>query len=469
MRLLGFAGRWRWSVLLISLLAFCGLQAFQFEKLATKLLQEEETLRGCLLGGRGSSKNDVPSNQQQSGYASRPVDDGRGGGAGAAAALAADPTVDWSAGLSSSSPSTPQTDAERCSAIMTKVHSINDCFRHNPDCNVSAPVYHYALHEGSGFGRPIQQSVSTCYLAIALNRPCIIDYGPRDPYYTWRSFINIGSYNWDAAAVEHHAPTIEDAVLKLPGGNRGHHIFDVSLEYEYVLPLTKTENWDTAYRDWGPWNATARHKILLSPNYGLAWKHIAARRSQIPPDRIGNCPKERFFTHLQNAMYQPTVLSQYLHNERRELVVNTTHYGGIHLRTKVNDIRRLKLSRERFLELLNICLESYTQIKVWWLVADDVELAEYISNNATSTNHKVVSAYTKEFVEKNAHSRQDGNAVGLFSHDMMKQSIMDWMVLHDSDLALVTKGAFGESGARGKGKYQTGKCGNIYSVFSRSD
>ena len=121
-----------------------------------------------------------------------------------------------------------------------------------------------------------------------------------------------------------------------------------------------------------------------------------------------------------------------------------------------------------FLELLNTCLASYTQIKVWWLVSDDVELAEYISSNATSTNYKVVSAYTKEFVEKNVHSKENGDAVGLFSHDMMKQSIMDWMVLHDSDVALVTKGAFGESGARGKGKYRTGKCGNIYDVFSRS-
>ena len=371
--------------------------------------------------------------------------------------------VDWSAGKT-----TPQTDAERCSAIMTKVHSINDCFRHNPNCNVSAPVYHYALHSGSGFGRPIQQSVTTCYLAIALDRPCIVDYGPRDPYYTWRSFINIGSYNWDTAAVEQHIPTIEDAVSKLPGNNPGHHVFDEYIHYEYVLPLTKTENWDTAYRDWGPWNATVRHKILLSPNYGLAWSHITKRRGQIPPDRIGNCPRDWFLTHLQNAMYRPTILSQYLHNERRDLVVNTTHYGGIHLRTKVADIRRLRLSRERFLELLNTCLASYTQIKVWWLVSDDVELAEYISSNATSTNYKVVSAYTKEFVEKNVHSKENGDAVGLFSHDMMKQSIMDWMVLHDSDVALVTKGAFGESGARGKGKYRTGKCGNIYDVFSRS-
>lgn len=79
---------------------------------------------------------------------------------------------------------------------------------------------------------------------------------------------------------------------------------------------------------------------------------------------------------------------------------DTTHYGGIHLRTRVGDIRRLKISRERFSELLNICLASYTQIKVWWLVSDDVELTKFLSNNATSSGHKVVSAYTKEFIEK---------------------------------------------------------------------
>ena len=253
------------------------MQAFLLEEaVVTKLLREEETRRGCLLSSRSNSKRESPDIHQEGGSAHAYVD--KVGGVGAAA----DPEVDWSAGKLIKS--TPQSDAERCSAIMVKVHSTNDCFRHNPDCNVSAPVYHYALHAGSGFGRPIQQSVKTCYFATALGRPCIVDYGPRDPYYTWRSFINIGSYNWDTAAVEQHIPTIEDAVTKLPGNFPGHHVFDKYIHYEHVLPLTKTENWDSAYQDWGALNATTRYKILLSPNYGVAWSHITNGRSEIPPD-----------------------------------------------------------------------------------------------------------------------------------------------------------------------------------------
>ena len=45
-------------------------------------------------------------------------------------------------------------------------------------------------------------------------------------------------------------------------------------------------------------------------------------------------------------------------------------------------------------------------------------------------------------------------ARGLFGHASMAVSVADWMVLHESEAALITHGSYGGTGARGRGKIQ---------------
>ena len=105
----------------------------------------------------------------------------------------------------------------------------------------------------------------------------------------------------------------------------------------------------------------------------------------------------------------------------------------------------------------------------WWILSDRPEMAKNItkavqqqSQQPTSSQEAVpsvtlraVEGYTEAFMAHNKHSLAGQQ---LYRHSEIEPSIMDWMVLHDSDVALVMQGAFGQTGAYGNGKYPVARC-----------
>ena len=106
---------------------------------------------------------------------------------------------------------------------------------------------------------------------------------------------------------------------------------------------------------------------------------------------------------------------------------------------------------ERIKACIKMAESKQPQIRDWWLVIDQQDLAQNISEAITFTN--IHHAYDEAFRESNAHS-MTGDATGQFGHLKMSGSIMDWMVLHESSAAIITSGstAYGNSGAKGSGK-----------------
>uniref|UniRef100_A0A7S4IFW3 Uncharacterized protein n=1 Tax=Odontella aurita TaxID=265563 RepID=A0A7S4IFW3_9STRA len=350
-----------------------------------------------------------------------------------------------------------------CAAWVSNFFRMNECFRSYSDksssCSVAAPVHHYAVYDGQGFGRIIDHSVHTCMFAADLRRPCVIDLDARDRYYTWRSFINVGTYNWDWRIVQHHE-NILDALGKLekPGSAEWKEPF----EYDDVLPMVWREDWGTAKRHfeyWSGYNNATRDKILLSPNWG-PW--FVKKVSWPTTDRktLG-CSRQRLHTKIQNAMYAPTSLALELHRERRNLVIGASAYGSIHLRLSL-----FKRTQDQIVKSLKSCLEMYPRIEKWWLIADNngLDMANNISENIGKIRH----AYTEELFNRTMNKHSGMEMKKLFAHETMAPSIQDWMVLHESDVAIVSRGSFGSTGARGNGKVPAGECGALkMQVFAK--
>jgi hypothetical protein len=57
-------------------------------------------------------------------------------------------------------------------------------------------------------------------------------------------------------------------------------------------------------------------------------------------------------------------------------------------------------------------------------------------------------------VGRGGHSNA-AEARGPMGHEAMADSLVDWMVLHESNVAIVMQGSFGASGAKGNGKFAT--------------
>jgi hypothetical protein len=68
-----------------------------------------------------------------------------------------------------------------------------------------------------------------------------------------------------------------------------------------------------------------------------------------------------------------------------------------------------------------------------------------------------VHGYDKEFLAANQHTGAANKK--RYNHQHMAPGIMDWMVLHESTLALTGDGAYAASGARGNDKILSGQCG----------
>ena len=213
---------------------------------------------------------------------------------------------------------------------------------------IGAPVYHHAYFEGQGFGRVMEHTAETCITAFLLQRPCLVDVTPRDPYYTWRSFVQEGSYRWDPSLLLHETSTgksdnrnvsyadeLHHLIEKLPtkGSNDWEGTIQVSdYERRLVFPMetkfSKT-NWKEtlAYYYYGTRTQQRGNQVLLAPNWGNAWF------SRIPVDTIlkerYQCKTSELWTLVENAMYQPTDLTWELHQKRIAKASRTAWKQGL--------------------------------------------------------------------------------------------------------------------------------------------
>jgi len=170
---------------------------------------------------------------------------------------------------------------------------------------------------------------------------------------------------------------------------------------------------------------------------------------------------------MQNAFYLPTSLSYKLHRQRKDQLFDAVDYGAIHIRTQFVG------TKESLFIGIGECVKSvmskHAEIEDWWIVTDDAEVViGNMSRVLSFTN--VRHAYDEEFKTKNSHSMFDK----AFGHRKMSGSIMDWMVLHESTVAIVASGnsAFGGTGARGNGKVRhecTNRVGTVYERPSTLD
>ena len=207
-------------------------------------------------------------------------------------------------------------------------------------------------------------------------------------------------------------------------------------------------------------------------------------------------------------MWAPTTLTKTLFDLRQREVLRKdrgTPYGAVHLRVhflleNVPPPKKQTKLQEAIQKAVE-CMEQYSSssetthgvpIRTWWILSDDAEVAKNITNsvmerqraqtarndtndsnitndvnnNGNNNNNNIairaVHGYTKAFERNNAHSVSMSQK---YSHSFTEASVMDWMTLHESTVAMFTSGAFGETGARGNGKVPIAGCQGLLSVF----
>ena len=385
-----------------------------------------------------------------------------------------------------------QDDSVSCSQLMDRFHETNRIYRHlNAEQSpgqghalmTPEPLINYAYYAGQGFGRLIEHTALHCVLALALDRPCVLDMEDRDPYYTWRSFVWRGSYDWelDGSPAERHKIELRQAMAQIKGNEKDQKNFPSFNGLELMKSpvdwgsnkrkLVESEFWDFIEL-WRPENIT---KALLSPNWGLAWfPHLPF------PSKIGGCDKQELLSRMINVMYQPTPLSRKLIRERQERVLNTSPvtaqnnhkpayiYGSIHIRTRIlrlsgmTDTELMKNVTPKLAKILDIVAANSTSPNVteWWVVADEpamtVFFQEQLQHAFMDRQWRFVHDIPPAKVSSSDleyHSFNTKGITGAFKQQDMSVSILDWMILWESALAIVTTGAYGATGAQGNYKF----------------
>ncbi|KAL7576886.1 hypothetical protein ACA910_006652 [Epithemia clementina (nom. ined.)] len=372
---------------------------------------------------------------------------------------------------------------------MVRFHRLNQAYRNHDgeyltfqesNENSVEPLINYAFYAGQGFGRVIEHTSLHCILALALNRPCVIDMDDRDAYYTWRSFIWRGSYDWEM--VGSPAEKLRYEVQKVTSPITKKEIEDIQT-LKYVELMVQPSEWKSKtikpnesmfwvdIQRWRPENIT---KALLSPNWGNSWFD-----NLVFPSKIGGCPLLELQAYMQNSLYQPTPLTHKLFQERQHAVLTnsspemaptghplpTYRYGAIHIRTEILQLgKNLKTKfpavLKEFVDLMS-ANASAPNVTEWWIVADEpatavhfVEQLQLLHGNNDRLHF--VHGYSSEEAKSTQlrdHSFSEETR-GLFKHEKMASSILDWMVLWQSSIAVVTVGAFGNTGAQGNNKLQ---------------
>jgi hypothetical protein len=343
-----------------------------------------------------------------------------------------------------------------CQDVLLRMHAWNNCWRqhmvkqqitqerslgripctitsHGVDSNssqvdfIGAPVYTIGNYVRQGFGRVVAHTGDACILAFLFGRPCLLNLLPRDRYYTWRSFIQPGTLNWDPTILHTDpliGPSLESLTQLLPSSAHGDwgDTFDEKAFLEanpWVAPMQEKvdeTNWISLYHAGERSDSQNSHKVLVSPNWGSAWF------PRINTDKIiqsqYQCSKEVLAVKVQNAMYGPTDLLNHLHESRLEAAIQSgmwnndnspantatvphptlqllprnkdTVYGTIHVRTFfimkdtdapvttgdiVSTIRHCVLKASQLVSETSTRETGVHIPENWWLLADDAKVA----------------------------------------------------------------------------------------------
>eukprot|EP00797_Seminavis_robusta_P024060 Sro3_g002550.2 (457) ;mRNA; f:190637-192007 len=315
------------------------------------------------------------------------------------------------------------------------------CAIHDRDNNIAketigAPLYHIALYKGQGFGRLIQHTVEACAVAFLLKRPCLINMSPRDPHFTWRSFIQQNTYNWDTSLLHNTFPKIRDQLEQLAqllphtgAGSWGseqvvwnftHHGDSLAFDSP-VLPMQHKVNRVNYTMDMQYYTVPSQRQVLLSPNWADAWFTRVPMKTLY--EKQYHCNFETLKTLLQNAMYGPTDLALQLHQSKFDgaldsgkwersskeattelkqsfLVPHTLvaddasqnlrkNFGSVHVRVHfLNEKRKTPIDKGEIVTMIRRCLLKTKQMidknkksktlslpDNWWLLADDPNIA----------------------------------------------------------------------------------------------
>ena len=384
-----------------------------------------------------------------------------------------------------------------CARELRDIFARQDCFLHQQrypgeeSACVAAPLVQYAYMWGQGFGRILQHAVKSCFLAAQLHRPCVIDL-VRDRFFNLQSFLSVGPFDWRTGRrllTARQQTEIRQALNLMPECLQKGHGWEklptdkmkrLSSSYESVLPMVWGKDAvsslaiQTHVNTWNATNGPYAHKVLLAPNFGDAWYGYG--REPVNVARLWNlrhrtCTANRVTTLLQNAMFVPTSLAYELHQERMTRVLprveessEPTRYGAIHLRMFIlnRDVYHMNVMAPQIVAGLQDCFEKLgpSAPDHWWLIADDIEVAKTVTEQLPS-----VYSYVQSFDDISNPSLVKGNHSGSalnrkFGQEALAPSFLDWMTLHQSEVALITHdSAYGETGARGQGKIRGSTCG----------
>ena len=350
-----------------------------------------------------------------------------------------------------------------CDELVEHYLRINHAF-HQGDISIAPPLVNYGFYKGQGFGRLVDHFTSHCLLSFSLDRPCLLDISDRDEFYTWRSFINTGSYDWEIErqALRPLAQNVKTAIAALPRQEDGEWPEPVPHTDDLHL-MTKLGSWPKhkapPKQFWQliePWRPEHIPKTLLSPNWGSAWfPNLQA------PDQFGACHHNELVTRIQNVLFEPTPLSFKLHEIQRHDVMGEPRrpYGAIHIRFVILQVEKWFKDDDTKLaaQLKDALQKAYkeTNLTEWWLLSDKPARAMALINQISSDDDNIFHFFMNPLVQKEASFAEHSNnprARGIFGHENMAVSILDWMILHESEAAITTHGSYGGTGARGRGK-----------------
>jgi hypothetical protein len=339
----------------------------------------------------------------------------------------------------------------------------------------------------------------------------------RDSWYTFRSFVQVWvDVDLDGLARQYRKnytyqphilsqATVEEAIHAhslLPNNAYGHWTekeITKDMRFDHVLPLgdeNVTQNLvETILNN--------SHKLVLSPNWGTSWFTVlefpissllpASSRVTYADIRL------KLDSFMQNYMYRPTPLLYGLHKEYNKLVLGdggeeVESYGAIHLRFFFLGVpsekedpdgcdRALRDWGVRLHQCVRFWQHVDPSIQKWWLIADDLgkgrNLTLFVKEEAARWELQNDSPRLEIMMEDSwPAGREPMNEAqtvlsrilrkrhdtGLghsgfnrpMGHDDMADSLLDWMVLHESKIAMLTAGSFGNSGAKGNGKFEGG-------------
>jgi hypothetical protein len=303
------------------------------------------------------------------------------------------------------------------------------------------PVINNGYYSGQGFGRLFEHALRTCLFAGYLGRPFLLDLHNRDPYHILQSYITIGDINW----IPDKNIDVKKMALFLEKDGDG-EIEPKNMNLQNVIPMYMKDKCDLLEKDrvlelW----KSKKDKILYSPNWGTGWfPHLTKYMYQFYQNKF-NIEDIREHNPY-NLLFRLTERSESLFQEKKKKILGENFndkYGSIHVRTwffrgKISDI---DLSNS-----IKSSINLFPEINKWWLVGDNISTIKFIKKNIT----KICEGYDDEFTKYSKHSclvTEDPN--NYYSHRNMETSILDWVAICKSDVAIITDGAFGETAASG--------------------